>query len=457
MKAEDRARYKVGFVSLGCPKNQTDTEVMLASLAAAGYAITPDETEADAVVINTCGFIESAKQESIDNILDIAWLKTNAKLKALIVAGCLAERYRTQIRQEMPEVDAVIGKGSMHEVVEAVDRALCKEPYESFGDKNAAPLGGDRILTQEPSTVYLKIAEGCDNRCTYCAIPDICGHYRSRPMEELVKEAKDMESLGAKELILVAQDTTRYGEDLYGKRMLPELLQKITAATTIPWIRVYYCYPEAISDELIAELRDNPRIVKYVDMPIQHISDRILKRMNRRGGKASILSAITRLRAAMPDITLRTTLICGFPGETEEDFEELCAFVRDTKFQRLGVFAYSREEDTPAYDFPDQIDEQVKQDRCDLLMQEQMEIHAAYNAEKLGKTLTVLCEGYDPVSEAFYGRSEADAPEIDGKIYFTAKKRKKAGMFVPVKIREVLDYDLIGEAEEPQDADGGTV
>lgn len=351
-KQESKHPQKIGFVSLGCPKNQTDTERMLHWLADAGYTITPDETEADVVVLNTCAFIESAKQESIDNILDIAWLKEHRSLRGIVVTGCLAERYREELRKELPEVDAVLGKGSMHEIVAAVEAVLSGKTYEAYGDKEAAPLGGDRILIDAPHTVYMKISEGCDHRCTYCAIPDICGRFRSRPMEELVEEAKGLSLLGAKELILVAQDTTRYGEDLYGRSKLPELIRAITDATEIPWIRLLYCYPEAISDALIAEIRDNPRVVKYLDMPIQHVSDPVLKHMNRRGGSAAIRSALTRLRQEIPQITLRTTVICGFPGETDADFATLMQFLQEAKFQRLGAFPYSREEGTPAYDFP---------------------------------------------------------------------------------------------------------
>ena len=443
---------KVGFVSLGCPKNQLDTEVMLHEVASAGYEITPEETEADVVIINTCGFIESAKKEAIDNILDIAWLKKNRSLKAIVVTGCLAERYRESILDEFPEVDAVLGVGSIHNIVEAIEAVTVKKKkgskrkYTSFEDKNTVRLGGDRILTTPEYTAYLKIAEGCDNRCAYCAIPMIRGNFRSRPMEDLVEEAKNLEALGVRELNIVAQDITRYGLDLYGKYSLAELLKKITAATEIPWIRLLYCYPDKVTDELIAEIRDNPRILKYIDMPLQHISDRMLKSMNRHGDSAMIKDVIAKLRREIPEIVIRTTFIVGFPGETEEDFCELCEFVKETKFERAGVFTYSREEDTAAYDYPDQIDEQIKLDREALLMSEQLEINEARNASKVGKTITVLCEDFDPVSEVHFGRSAEDAPEIDGKVYFRAAHRIAPGSFVKVKIREVLDYDLMGRA-----------
>ncbi len=443
---------KVGFVSLGCPKNQLDTEVMLHEVATAGYEITPEETEADVVIINTCGFIESAKQEAIDNILDIAWLKKNHHLKAIVVTGCLAERYRESILEEFPEVDAVLGVGSIHHIVEAIEAVTVKKKkgshrkYTSFEDKNTVRLGGDRILTTPEYTAYLKIAEGCDNRCAYCAIPSIRGNFRSRPMEDLVAEAKQLEALGVRELNIVAQDITRYGLDLYGEYRLAELLRRLSEATEIPWIRLLYCYPDKVTDELVCEMRDNPRILKYIDLPIQHISDRMLSAMNRHGDAAMVKGVIEKLRREIPEIVIRTTFIVGFPGETEEDFEELCEFVKETKFERAGVFPYSREEDTPAYDLPDQIDEQLKLDRADLLMREQLEINEARNETKLGKTITVLCEDYDPVSEMHFGRSAEDAPEIDGKVYFRSDKRIAPGSFVQVKIREVLDYDLMGRA-----------
>ena len=443
---------KIGFVSLGCPKNQLDTEVMLHELATAGYEITPEETEADVVIINTCGFIESAKKEAIENILDIAWLKKNRSLKAIIVTGCLAERYRESVLEEMPEVDAVLGVGSIHNIVEAVEAVTVKKKkgsrrkYTSFEDKEQVRLGGDRILTTPEYSAYLKIAEGCDNRCAYCAIPSIRGKFRSRTIEDIVDEAKQLETLGVRELNLVAQDTTRYGLDIYGSYKLAELIKRITEATDIPWIRLLYCYPDKVTDELIAEMRDNPRVLKYIDLPIQHISDRMLKSMNRHGDSTMVRGVIEKLRKEIPDIVLRTTFIVGFPGETEEDFEQLCEFVKETKFEHLGVFPYSREEDTPAYDFEDQIDEQIKQDRADIIMREQLDINTANNEKMVGKVITVLCEDYDPVSQVHFGRSAADAPEIDGKVYFRSERRIAPGSFVKVKVREVLDYDLMGRA-----------
>ena len=441
---------KIGFISLGCSKNQLDTEVMLHELAAAGYEITPDETEADIVVINTCAFIESAKKEAIDNILDVAWLKKHKGLKGIVVTGCLAERYQNEIFTELPEVDALLGVGSIHHIVEAVEsvakRARDKKrpKYASFEDKNTVKLGGERILTTPEYSTYLKIAEGCDNRCAYCAIPSIRGKFRSRPMEDLVAEAKELEALGAKELNIIAQDITRYGQDLYGGYRLHELLHRITAETNIPWIRLLYCYPDKMTDELIAEIRDNPKIVKYIDLPLQHISDPVLRSMNRHGDSAMIRELIAKLRREIPDLTLRTTFIVGFPGETEQDFETLCRFVEETRFERLGVFTYSAEEGTPAASFPGQIDEQTKQDRADILMKAQMQIAAEQNEKKIGETIRVLVEDFDPVSEAHFGRSAADAPEIDGKIYFKAARRVAPGSMIDVKVREVVDYDLYG-------------
>ena len=437
---------KVGFVSLGCSKNLTDTEVMLRKLHDAGYEITPDESEAEIIVVNTCGFIESAKQEAIDNILDAAELKKWGKCKHIIATGCLVERYREEVMTEMPEVDALIGVGSLVDIVDACRAVERGEKYTSFRDKNTSSLNEERLLTTPEHTAYLKIAEGCDNLCTYCAIPSIRGKFRSRKIEDIVKEAKELESLGVKELNLIAQDTTRYGLDIYGEYSLSRLVQALTKETSIPWIRLLYCYPDKITDELIAELRDNPRLVKYMDIPIQHISDKILTAMNRHGGKALIKETVRKLRQEVPNIILRTTAMVGFPGEDESDFEELCLFVKEARFDRFGAFTFSPEEGTPAALMEDQIDEQVKQDRYDVLMQTQLTITEEQNEEKIGQVLEVLCEGFDTVAEIHYGRSAADAPDVDGKVYFTAKKRIPAGTFVKVKITEALDYDLVGNA-----------
>lgn len=443
---------KIGFVSLGCPKNQLDTEVMLHEVMEAGYEITPEDIDADVIIVNTCAFIESAKKEAIDNILDVAWLKKNRHLKAIIVTGCLAERYGKEIFTELPEVDAVLGVGSIHHIVDAIRAVTAKvkkgeerAKYYAHDDRDSVALGGDRVLTTPDYSAYLKIAEGCDNRCSYCAIPYIRGRFRSRPMEDLVAEAKQMEALGVKELTIIAQDITRYGKDLYGDYKLAELLRRITDETSIPWIRLLYCYPDKITDELIAEIRDNPRVLKYIDLPLQHISDPVLKRMNRHGDSAMIREVLAKLRREIPDLIIRTTFIVGFPGETDADFEALCKFAKEEKFDHAGAFTYSREEGTPAYDFPDQIDEQVKQDRLDLFMRQQMEINEELNREKLGKVITVLCEGYDTVASVHYGRSAADSPEIDGKVYFKSPMRVAPGTFVNVKVNDVVDYDLYGD------------
>ncbi len=435
---------KVGFVSLGCSKNLVDTETMLARLAEAGYEITPEAEDADVVIINTCAFIQSAKEESIETIIDIGWLKEHHKLKGIVVCGCMAERYGEQVKNELPEVDCIVGLGSIDEIVNAVKKAENGEKMYVHADKEFSPLGGDRVVTTGPMA-YLKIAEGCDNRCSYCAIPLIRGKMRSRPMEDIVKEAEDLEKLGVKELCIIAQDTSRYGLDLYGDYKLAGLIRKISSATQIPWIRLLYLYPDKITDELIEEMKNNPRVVKYADIPIQHISDNMLKAMGRHGGKEVVKSAISRLRAAMPDVTLRTTVMVGFPGETEEDFEELCDFVKKTKFDRLGAFTYSPEEDTPAAEFEDQIDEQVKQDRYDTIMQIQLDISAARNRKLIGRKMRVLCENFDIPAEVYVGRSEADAPDVDGKVFFVSDKKIRDGQFVTVRINEAEDYDLIGE------------
>ena len=442
----NKPKAKVGFVSLGCPKNQLDTEVMLHELYTAGYEIVSEEIEADVIVINTCGFIESAKKEAIDNIIDIGWLKENRSLRGIIVTGCLSERYRDEIFTQLPEVDAVLGVGSIHNITEAVEAVLEGKKYSSYEDKNTVKLGGERIITTPEYYAYLKIAEGCDNRCSYCAIPSIRGSFRSRPMEDIVAEAKTLEEIGVKELVIVAQDTTRYGLDLYGEYKLAELLTKITEETSIPWLRVLYCYPDKITDELVDVFAKNERVLKYIDLPIQHISDNMLRAMNRHGDGAMIRGVIKKLRENVPGIVIRTTVIVGFPGETDEDFAELCEFAKEAKFERLGAFTFSREEGTAAYDMDGQIDEQIKQDRYDIIMRTQGDITEEQNASMIGREIDVLCEEYDHVSQVYFGRSTADAPEIDGKVYFRAPKGSVSdGEFVKVKITEAVDYDLVGD------------
>lgn len=441
-------KIKIGFVSLGCSKNLIDTEMMLAHLDNADYEITGDAAEADAVIINTCGFIGDAKQESVDTIKEMAKLKKSGKLKKLIVAGCLAERYRERILEKMPEVDAVTGVGGIHSIADIVRRAFEAGKTASFEDYEKTDIDGERMLTTDAYSVFMRISEGCNNRCTYCAIPMIRGKYRSRTMDSIIEEAQDLEAAGCRELNLIAQDTSCYGIDLYGKSVLPELLRRLSKETTIPWIRLFYCYPDKITDELIAEIRDNPRILHYIDIPIQHINDAVLKRMNRHGSRALIESVIERLRREIPDIVIRTTAIVGFPGETEEQFEELLEFVKDIRFNRFGAFAYSREENTPAYDLPDQIDEQVKQDRYDAVMSAQADISLAYQQECIGRTETVLCEGFDEDQEMYAGRNYANGPDVDGKVFFTSSAPVEAGEFVRVKITDADDYDLYGERIE---------
>ena len=438
---------KVGFVSLGCPKNTCDTEVMLKKLIDAGFEIVPEDHMADVMIVNTCAFIESAKQESIDYILDLAYLKEHHSLKGIVVTGCLATRYSEEIEKSLPEADGIVTAGAEGDIVEAVEAVSRGERYKKILPTECLALGGERVVTTPEYTAYLKIAEGCDNRCTYCAIPDIRGRFRSRELEDILAGARELSSMGVKELCLVAQDTTRWGEDIYGKWSLDVLLEAICndSGCSFEWIRLLYCYPDKITDSLVATMKKYDCIAKYIDMPIQHINDNVLLRMNRRGGQETIVSAVNRLREAMPDITLRTTVIVGFPGESAKEFEELYKFVKETRFDRLGAFEYSREENTPAYSMPGQVSKKTKKERAERIMEAQYSIHADKNAALVGKSVKVLCEGYDKVAEIYYGRSEADAPEIDSKIYFSAKHRVRDGEFVTVEIVEVSDYDLIGK------------
>lgn len=439
---------RVGMVSLGCPKNQVDAEHMLYNLREEGCEIIADAALADVVVVNTCGFIESAKQEAIETILEFCTLKEEGRIKAVIVTGCLAERYREEIKTEMPEVDAVIGIGSNELLGTVIKKVLSGEgDICTFGDKYSLIIGGRRIISTE-NYAYLKIAEGCDNCCTYCAIPSIRGRFRSRKMESVIDEAKWLASVGLKEIVLVAQDTTRYGEDIYGKPMLAELMREISKIDGLKWIRTLYAYPERITDELIDVIASEEKCVKYLDIPIQHCDGEVLRRMNRAGDEASLRELVKKLRERVPGIILRTTLIAGFPGETEEQFERLCEFVKDVRFDRLGCFAYSAEEGTPAADFEDQIDEEIKQKRADIIMQEQMLISDELNQSYIGKTIEVVTEGFDRYAECYFGRSAMDAPEIDGKIFFTSPCPRALGEYVNVVIDDVMDYDLIGSVVE---------
>lgn len=436
---------KVGMISLGCAKNQVDAEVMLSILKKKGMEITAKAEDADTVIINTCGFIEKAKEEAIENIFEMNELKKEGKIRSIIVTGCLSERYKSEIEKEIPEVDAFLGTGSYDEIANAVEKTLNGEHFVSFKDKNANLFTGDRILSTPFYSAYLKIAEGCDNCCSYCAIPFIRGRFRSRPMEELVEEAVTLASDGVTELCVIAQDTTRYGEDIYGSYKLPELLTELCKIEKLHWIRVLYCYPERITDKLIEVIKKEKKIVKYLDIPLQHINNRVLKAMNRKSDKESIVKLLNRLREEIPEITLRTTVIAGFPGETEEEFNELAAFVKDMEFERLGAFAYSREEGTRAAEMQGQLDEEEKERRQDIIMQEQMNITCGYNLKLIGRAVETLVEGYDRLASCYYGRTEADAPEIDTKIFFSSKKTLKAGQYVRVKITDTVDYDVFGE------------
>ncbi|HIQ80934.1 MAG TPA: 30S ribosomal protein S12 methylthiotransferase RimO [Candidatus Scatavimonas merdigallinarum] len=438
--------YRIGIVSLGCAKNRVDAEMMLFTLKNAGYQIVDDPAAADAVIVNTCGFIEAAKQESIDEILELAQLKKEGRIQAIVVTGCLSQRYQEQVMQQLYEVDAVVGIGANASIAQIVEDCLNGKKVECFPDKLRMPLSGGRLQSTPPYYAYLKVADGCDNCCSYCAIPLIRGKFRSRPVEEIVQEAKTFAACGVKELIVIAQDTTRYGEDLYGTLMLPALLQELCKIDGVRWIRLLYCYPDRITDELLHLIAKEEKIVKYLDLPLQHCSADILKAMNRRGDRESLTALIRKIRHTVPGIVLRTTLITGFPGETQQDFEELSAFVNEIGFERLGCFAYSQEEDTPAAAFAGQIDEKIKNRRQEIIMEQQHTIMERYCQGLLSRTLDVLVEGFDRYAECFFGRSAADAPDVDGKVFFTCNESKpKPGQFVKVRICDYLDCDPIGE------------
>ncbi len=439
---------KLIFISLGCDKNLVDTEMMLGMLRDEGYEFTDDENEAEAAVVNTCCFIGDAKEESINTLLELAALKKEGNLKVLIAAGCLAQRYRQEIAEEIPEVDALVGTMAIDEIVQAVKEALAGNGGEHYRDINAAPVcGKKRIVTTGGHYAYLKIAEGCDKHCTYCVIPKVRGAYRSVPMESLVKEAEELAAAGVRELILVAQETTLYGVDLYGKKSLAGLLEKLAAIPDIYWLRILYCYPEEIDDELIAVIKSERKICHYLDIPIQHASDTILKRMGRRTTRADLTAIIARLRAEIPDICLRTTLITGFPGETEREHEELLEFVEEMAFDRLGVFSYSQEEDTPAALMEGQVEEEVKEERRAELMELQQEIAFAKAESMVGRILTVMIEGKVADEDAYVARTYRDAPEVDGYLFIAAENTLMSGDFVKVKVTGSNEYDLIGEIE----------
>lgn len=437
---------RVGMVSLGCSKNQVDAERMLYKIQKAGYQLIEDAALADIAIINTCGFIESAKQEAIETIFEFVALKNEGRIKKIVVTGCLSERYREEVSELIPESDAVVGIGCNEDIVSVLEKIMEGERVEAFDDKEKLSLTGGRVLTTLSFTSYLKIAEGCDNRCSYCAIPDIRGRFRSVPMENLLDEARKLVGEGVRELNVIAQDTTRYGIDLYGKYMLPELLTELCKIEELKWIRILYCYPERITDELLDVMAKEEKIVKYIDLPIQHCDDAILKAMHRQGTEASLREVIKKIRDRVEGIVIRTTLITGFPGETEEQFNKLAEFVNEMEFDRLGCFPYSEEEGTPAAEMDCQVDEEVREHRAEIIMEQQSVIAEKKNNALIGKTLEVVTEGFDRYGECWFGRSAADAPEIDGKIFFTAPDKKPfPGCFVKVRIDDVLDYDLIGE------------
>ncbi len=440
---------KILFVSLGCDKNLVDSEMMLGMLAQSGYEFTDDEREADIVVINTCCFINDAKEESINTILEMAEYKKNGLIEMLIVTGCLAQRYREEIQTEIPEVDAIVGTTAISEIVKTFDEVTGGKRQNHYKSLSEKPLTGvERVVTTGGHYAYLKIAEGCDKHCTYCIIPKVRGNYRSVPMEELVREAQELADKGVKELILVAQETTVYGMDLYGHKALPELLRRLCEINDIYWIRILYCYPEEIDDELIRTMKEEKKICHYLDLPVQHASDNILKRMGRKTDKRQLEDIIAKLRQEIPDICLRTTLISGFPGETEEDHEQLLDFVDRMEFDRLGVFIYSQEEDTPAAVMPEQISEEVKEDRRAQLMELQQEIAFAAAADMAGTVVTAMIEGKVADEEAYVARTYKDAPNVDGFLFVNTNRELMTGDFVKVKITASYEYDLIGELED---------
>ena len=439
---------KVGMVSLGCSKNQVDSEIMLSLIKKAGYELCTDAGLCDVVIVNTCGFILDAKRESIENILEFCTLKKEGRIKKVVVTGCLAERYKEEIASEIPEADVILGIGSEKDIVNAISRALEGETVREFGDKSDVLLNGDRIISNLPFYAYLKISDGCDNCCTYCAIPKIRGRFHSREMDDIVAEAEKFAQNGVKELVVVAQDTTRYGEDIYGEGKLPELLNRLCEIDGIKWIRLLYCYPERIDDKLIETVKNQEKIVKYFDIPIQHISDDVLKRMNRKSSESSIKALMKKLRKEIPGVVLRTTLIAGFPGESKKDFAKLCEFVKDTNFERLGCFAYSAEEGTPAATFDGQLDEDVKKHRAEVIMDQQYLSAEKFNKKMVGKEIEVVVEGFDKYATCYFGRSYADAPDIDPKVFFSAKKGLSTGDFVKVHIDDYMEYDLLGTMVE---------
>ena len=438
---------KVAFISLGCAKNLVNTEQMMALARDAGYELVSDPEGADVAVLNTCGFIDSAKSEAIQNILELAALKDAGKLGKLLVAGCLSQRYQEELEQEMPEVDGVLGTGSYTDIVSALAEVTAGGHPRRFGDIDHTEEDGKRLVSTPPYTAYLKIAEGCDNRCSYCIIPYLRGRYRSRSMESLLSEAEELAGRGVKELIVIAQDITRYGTDLYGRRRLGDLLTEL-CRLPFHWVRLHYLYPDEVDDSLIDVLAREHKILPYIDIPLQHINDGILKAMNRRSTKAEIVALLDKLRAKLPGLVLRTSLICGLPGEGEAEFGELCDFLREAKIERAGIFQFSPEEGTPAAAMDNQVEPEVAARRVELLVELQSRVMDAWNESRLGETLEVLCEGFDPDMGCYAGRSYADSPDVDGHVYFTAAGLVPAGTFVNVRITGTSDGDLTGEIEE---------
>ena len=438
--------YKVGMISLGCPKNQVDGEALLAKLAQAGYQIVNEIENSDVMIVNTCGFIEDAKREAIDTILEVAQYKEAGLISAIVVTGCLAERYQDEILKEMPEVDAVIGIGANSDIVKVCDKALCGIKTSNFPNKCYLPLDGERMLSTPPHWAYLKIAEGCDNRCAYCAIPGIRGNFRSRTIESVVDEAKSLVNRGVKEIILVAQDTTKYGQDLYGEYSLDKLLKELVKIDGLEWIRLFYCYPQRITDSLIDVIANEDKVCKYIDIPLQHSDATVLKNMNRVGDGNDYRVLLNKMREAIPGLALRTTFMVGFPGETDEQFKNLCEFVKDIKFDKMGCFTFSPEEDTPAFDMKNQIDEDVKKRRQEVLMNAQFFITEASNKGRVGNVYKVIVDSF--ADGKYTGRSYMDSPEIDSGIIFTSNKKLNIGDFVDVKITDFDGYDLIGEHYE---------
>ncbi len=439
---------KVGMVSLGCSKNQVDGEIMLSLIQRDGYELCGDAEQCDVVIINTCAFIEDAKRESIENILEFCELKRQGVIKAVVVTGCLAERYQQELVTEIPEADVILGIGRNTDIVNAIDQALQGERVVEFAPKDELVMDAERVLTNAPYYAYIKLADGCDNRCTYCAIPNIRGRFRSRKMENILEEVRRFAAQGVTEMNLVAQDTTRYGEDIYGKLMLPELIREVCKVDGVHWVRILYCYPQRVTDELLEVMASEPKVVKYMDVPVQHASGRILKAMNRRDDYDYLRNLMQKIREKIPGVVLRTTFITGFPGETEEDFAEMTRLVKEVKFERVGCFTYSPEDGTPAYSMPEQIDEETKRHRADIVMSEQLAIAEEFARSWIGRELEVVVEGLNEETGIYYGRSYMDAPDIDTRVYFDSPYEHETGEYVMVTVTGSQGYDLVAEEAE---------